>query len=130
MALRLQWWLRTNWRVIAAPSVPCNAAELGGEALCRAEGAEFPGLGKILFADTVRVGSISAVCATLGLLQVCEDLCLFSLSSLNLGLGMLWEEEMWIYGPSQGQHVNNQYLESERDVISVQHRTSICAILY
>lgn len=102
----LQCWLRTNWRVIAAPSIPCNAAEVGGGALCRAD-AEFPDLGKIIFADTVRDGSMSvvSVCALYNLGSAAgmqRLLCLFSLNSLILGVGMLPEEEMGICGPSQG----------------------------
>lgn len=74
------------------------------------------------------------LCTTLGVFQVCRLLCLFSLDSLVLGVGMLPEEEMWICGPSQGQHVGSQYLEpqafSKKGQIefSVKHRASICAI--
>lgn len=60
-AAGLQSWLRSNWGVIAAPSIPCSAAEGRGGALCRAGDAESPDLRKIIFADAVRGGSISAV---------------------------------------------------------------------
>lgn len=80
---------------------------MGGEALCRAD-AEFPDLGKVIFADTVRAGSISAVSArALYNLGGAADVQTVVSHSLILGVGMLPEEEMWICGPSQGQHVNN-----------------------
>lgn len=77
--------------------------------------AEFPDLGKTISADTVRDGSAVSACALYvleGAAGVQRWLCLFLNSSI-LGVGMLPEEEMWIQGPSQGQHVNNQHLESQ-----------------
>lgn len=77
--------------------------------------AELSDLGKIIFTATVRDGSAVSACALDilgGAAGVQRLLCLF-LNTLILGVGMLPQEEMWIYGASQGQHVNNQCLQSQ-----------------